>query len=167
MTNHPRHDFDVESIPFGDGRIKLERLVPPLNSKSRTIFVRASTALHAASDDAAKLVFVAAFAGELARDKEALGRLSEPAIQVHGLDPDAVQTAIVKGLKRTPRKKKREMQFTPLSEIDPTPVRWLWPDRVARKFVLFCGPPDVGKTCALLDIAARVSGGDPWPDGGG
>jgi putative DNA primase/helicase len=138
-----------------------------ISIKSRAVFARASAALYAASDDDAKIAFVAAAAGELAHDLEALGRLSESAINVHGLPPDAVQAAIVKGIKKSPRKRRREMQFTPLSEIDPTPVRWLWPDRVARKFVLFCGPPDVGKTCALLDVAARVSRGDPWPDGGG
>jgi hypothetical protein len=138
-----------------------------ISLRSRAAFARASAALHAASDDAARLAFVASFAVELAHDLDALARLSESAINVHGLDPDAVQAAIVKGIKRSPRKRRREMQFTPLSEIDPTPVRWLWPDRVARKFVLFCGPPDVGKTCALLDVAARVSRGDPWPDGSG
>jgi hypothetical protein len=137
-----------------------------ISIKSRAAFLRACTALHAASDDAAKLMFITAFAGELAHDLEAIDRLTETAL-AHGLDPDAVQGAVVKGMKKSPRKRRREMQFTPLSEIDPTPVRWLWPDRVARKFVLFCGPPDVGKTCALLDIAARVSRGDPWPDGSG
>jgi hypothetical protein len=143
-----------------------ETVVPLLKSSARAIFTRAAMALNAVSDDATKLTFVTAAATELAHDLDAIDRLTETAL-AHGLDPDTVQAAIVKGIKKSPRKKRREMQFTPLSEIDPTPVRWLWPDRVARKFVLFCGPPDVGKTCALLDIAARVSRGDPWPDGSG
>jgi DNA polymerase III delta prime subunit len=123
-------------------------------------------ALNAVSDDATKMTFVTAAAAELAHDLDAIDRLTETAL-AHGLDPDAVQAAIVKGMKKSPRKKRRSMEFKPLSEIDPTPVRWLWPERVARKFVLFCGPPDVGKTTAAIDVAARVTRGDPWPDGSG
>jgi putative DNA primase/helicase len=138
-----------------------------ISIKSRAVFARASAALYAASDDDAKIAFVASAAGELAHDLEALGRLSESAINVHGLAPDAVQAAIVKGIKRAPRKKKRGMRFVPLSDVRPEPVRWLWPDRVARKFVLFTGPPDCGKTTCAIDVAARVTTGSEWPDGSG
>src|SRR5262249_15996186 len=54
-----------------------------------------------------------------------------------------------------------------LSDVKPEPVRWLWPDRIARKVVLFTGLPDCGKTTAAIDIAARITTGREWPDGSG
>jgi putative DNA primase/helicase len=66
--------------------------------------------------------------------------------------------------KREPR---RGAKFTALADVRPQPVRWLWPDRIACKLVLFTGLPDCGKTTAAIDIAARVTMGKVWPDGSG
>ena len=52
-----------------------------------------------------------------------------------------------------------------LADIIPTPLEWLWPNRIPLgKVTLLVGDPDVGKSLLALDIAARVSAGIPWPD---
>jgi DNA polymerase III delta prime subunit len=61
----------------------------------------------------------------------------------------------------------RRLEMDRLSAVESIPVEWLWPDRIPRKFVLFTGPPDVGKTLAAIDIAARVTNAGNWPDGSG
>jgi hypothetical protein len=54
-----------------------------------------------------------------------------------------------------------------VSEVDPTPVEWLWVGRLARgKVTLNGGDPGLGKTQVGLDILARISVGSEWPDGG-
>jgi hypothetical protein len=63
--------------------------------------------------------------------------------------------------------RRRNMKLGRLSDVMPQPVQWLWPDRIARKVVLFTGLPDCGKTTAAIDIAARVTRGSAWPDGSG
>lgn len=51
-----------------------------------------------------------------------------------------------------------------LSDVDPEPIRWLWPGRFALgKLSLIAGQPGLGKSFLTLDIAARVSRGDHWP----
>lgn len=53
---------------------------------------------------------------------------------------------------------------TCLANVEPTTVRWLWPGRFAcGKLSLLAGQPGLGKSFLTLDIAARVSRGDPWP----
>jgi AAA domain len=62
---------------------------------------------------------------------------------------------------------RRGAKFIALADVRPQPVRWLWPDRIACKLVLFTGLPDCGKTTAAIDIASRVTMGEVWPDGSG
>jgi hypothetical protein len=51
-----------------------------------------------------------------------------------------------------------------ISSVQMKPVNWLWPDRIARgKLSMLAGHPDLGKSLLTLDLAARVSRGDPWP----
>jgi hypothetical protein len=53
-----------------------------------------------------------------------------------------------------------------LSEVEPEPITWLWPNRIARgKVTLLDGDPGLGKSALTIDFAARVSRGQPWPDG--
>lgn len=53
-----------------------------------------------------------------------------------------------------------------LSDVEPVPVQWLWFNRFAQgKLCLLVGNPGVGKSFASLDMAARISTGDYWPDG--
>lgn len=52
-----------------------------------------------------------------------------------------------------------------MSDVEPRPVEWLWPDRIAvGKMSVLAGDPGLGKSFVSLDIAARVSTGDVWPD---
>lgn len=54
-----------------------------------------------------------------------------------------------------------------LADVTPEAVSWLWPGRFPRgKLSLLIGDPGEGKSCVMLDMAARVSGGLAWPDGG-
>jgi AAA domain len=54
-----------------------------------------------------------------------------------------------------------------IREIVPEPVNWLWPNRLAAgKVALLFGEPGIGKSQISLDIAARISTGGEWPDGG-
>jgi len=53
-----------------------------------------------------------------------------------------------------------------LADVEPEPVRWLWPQRVALgKLTVLVGDPGLGKSFITLDLAARVSRGMAWPDG--
>jgi hypothetical protein len=125
---------------------------------------------------------------------DAVGRASKLAIEGHGLDPDKVQEALARGVEdareamraggngvlreppgsvgevgaktRAPGGR-RHLVFGRLADVKAEPVRWLWPNRIARKFVLFTGPPDVGKTLTAIDVMARVTRGAEWPDGSG
>src|ERR1700686_2243139 len=53
------------------------------------------------------------------------------------------------------------------SEIKPETLNWLWPGRIPLgKLTLLVGDPGLGKSLATIDVAARVSRGVPFPDGG-
>ncbi len=55
--------------------------------------------------------------------------------------------------------------LTSLADVKPEPVKWLWPSRFAiGKLTLLAGDPGLGKSFITLDMAARVSKGDGWPD---
>ncbi|KQT05870.1 hypothetical protein ASG57_10785 [Bradyrhizobium sp. Leaf396] len=54
------------------------------------------------------------------------------------------------------------------SEVEPEPINWLWPNRVARgKLNFLAGPPDQGKSQITIDLIARVTTGVAWPDKSG
>ena len=56
---------------------------------------------------------------------------------------------------------------TDLNTVVAKPVDWLWPRWIPlRKVTNMQGDPGAGKSTTALDIAARVSWGGPWPDGG-
>lgn len=53
-----------------------------------------------------------------------------------------------------------------LGDVQPAPVEWLWPSRLARgKLTILAGHPGLGKSYVACDIAARTSVGGTWPDG--
>ncbi|MEQ1672026.1 MAG: AAA family ATPase, partial [Hyphomicrobium sp.] len=53
-----------------------------------------------------------------------------------------------------------------LADIEPLPVNWLWPMRMALgKLNLIAGHPGRGKSTLSLHMAALVSTGGEWPDG--
>ena len=52
------------------------------------------------------------------------------------------------------------------SDVTLRAVPWVWEGRVPRgALTLFTGDPDVNKTTLLLDLAARITKGSPFPDG--
>jgi 5S rRNA maturation endonuclease (ribonuclease M5) len=52
------------------------------------------------------------------------------------------------------------------SDIKPEALRWLWPNRIPRgQLILLVGDPGLGKSLLTLDIASRVTRGQPFPDG--
>lgn len=56
--------------------------------------------------------------------------------------------------------------ITTLSNVKPVRMEWLWHGRIPLgKLTIIEGPPGVGKSSVMLDIAARVSRGTPMPDG--
>ena len=60
----------------------------------------------------------------------------------------------------------QDQQGILLSEVVPERVRWLWDGRIALgKLNLVDGDPGTGKSAMTTDLAARVTVGEPWPDG--
>jgi len=58
----------------------------------------------------------------------------------------------------------RELVGVLASEIKPEPVRWLWTNRIPlSKVTVLDGDPGLGKSLLGLEIAARVSRGEPLP----
>ena len=54
-----------------------------------------------------------------------------------------------------------------LADVQPEALTWLWPGRLAAgKLALLVGDPGLGKSWISLDVAARLSAGLAWPDGG-
>jgi putative DNA primase/helicase len=59
------------------------------------------------------------------------------------------------------------LQFDRLSDIEPEAITWIWPGRIARrKLTLFGGDPGKGKSQIGIDIGARITRADSWPDDG-
>lgn len=57
--------------------------------------------------------------------------------------------------------------LTRLADVKPERVQWLWPGRIpAGKLVTLDGDPGLGKSTLALEIAATVTTGGSWPDGG-
>jgi putative DNA primase/helicase len=51
------------------------------------------------------------------------------------------------------------------SSIEPELLLWLWENRIPLgKLTVFCGPPDTGKSTVAIDIAARGTCAESWPD---
>lgn len=52
-----------------------------------------------------------------------------------------------------------------LADVEPEPVRWLWPGRIPiGMLTLIAGDPGVGKSFLTCALAAAVSTGGGWPD---
>lgn len=59
-----------------------------------------------------------------------------------------------------------ELRVTPLLDVHPERVQWLWPGRIPLgKISVVDGDPGLGKTTLMLDLAARITSGRVLPDG--
>jgi putative DNA primase/helicase len=57
-----------------------------------------------------------------------------------------------------------EVVIVRASEVEPRPIRWLWPGYIPLgKVTLLAGRPKTAKSAMLCDLAARVSKGSPMP----
>ncbi len=55
---------------------------------------------------------------------------------------------------------------TPLSDLKSQPLHWLWPGHILRcNLTILEGDPGLGKSLFTLDLASRVTTGQPMPDG--
>jgi archaellum biogenesis ATPase FlaH len=55
-----------------------------------------------------------------------------------------------------------------MDTVEGESLSWLWPGRIAvGTLCVIAGDPGLGKSLITLDIAARVSAGQQWPDGTG
>lgn len=62
--------------------------------------------------------------------------------------------------------KERGLVVVRLSTVKPEQLEWLWRGRFPLgKLSLIAGNPGLGKSWVSLDVAARVTRGDAWPDG--
>lgn len=53
-----------------------------------------------------------------------------------------------------------------LADVEAKPVEWLWPRRLPKGCItLLDGDPGLGKSYIALDIAARLTNGQPMPEG--
>jgi putative DNA primase/helicase len=52
-----------------------------------------------------------------------------------------------------------------LANVEPTSLDWLWPGRIPLGHItMLASDPGLGKSLLTLDLAARISRGQPWPD---
>ncbi|HBR26154.1 MAG TPA: hypothetical protein DD732_03805, partial [Rhizobiales bacterium] len=69
---------------------------------------------------------------------EQVARTTKPNGRANGKDPPPAEIALVS-----------------MAEIEPRPIDWLWPGRLAkRKLTLITGEPDLGKSQIGLDAIA-------------
>src|SRR5207244_4858991 len=71
------------------------------------------------------------------------------------------------GVPLMPSSESRELiAFIPLSQIQPRPITWLWPERLPLgKLAILDGDPGIGKPRVTLDLCARLTGRTPLPEG--
>lgn len=69
-------------------------------------------------------------------------------------------------MQNKPAKPQREVMLINGCDLNPEPVRWLWPGWLALgKLHILAGGPGQGKTTIALAMAATVTIGGRWPDG--
>jgi putative DNA primase/helicase len=92
-------------------------------------------------------------------------------------DAGATRDALVALVKATPLHVPAEaptdmtaadtLDLVTLADVTPEDISWIWPGRLARgKYTLLAGDPGLGKSTVQLAIAAHLSRGSAWPDGG-
>jgi hypothetical protein len=77
------------------------------------------------------------------------------------------RTAQTWGKTKAEEKSQHRAVVRTLSTIEPERITWLWRGRLAcGKLTLIAGDPGLGKSSVTQDIAAHISTGTLWPDGG-
>jgi putative DNA primase/helicase len=66
-----------------------------------------------------------------------------------------------------PDKPRQGLNATCAADLEPENIEWIWPQRLARgKLSILAGDPGQGKSQISLHLAAVISKGVKWPDGG-
>lgn len=103
--------------------------------------------------------------------KGTYSRFGAYAVWEHGGDWKAAIKALKKDAAREkakPSLPKGTSLVVRLDQIDPKSIDWLWPNRIPKGFItILFGTTGVGKSFITLDIAARLTRGDCWPDSQG
>ncbi|MQA06009.1 MAG: AAA family ATPase [Streptosporangiales bacterium] len=61
---------------------------------------------------------------------------------------------------------RRQPKIVRMSDVQRESIRWIWNGYLARgKLHTLEGDPGIGKSTVLIDWAARITTGKPWPDG--
>lgn len=67
--------------------------------------------------------------------------------------------------RRTTSNRKSKAVLVRMSDIEPQPIRWVWPGRIpAGMLTMLAGDPGLGKSYLTTAIASIVSRGKGWPD---
>lgn len=78
--------------------------------------------------------------------------------------PVQVEMALARARSTPAAAKTRPYNATTLDSVREQPVAWLWPGRLpVGKLVVLDGDPGVGKSTLMLDVAARLTTGQPMP----
>lgn len=101
------------------------------------------------------------------RGLQAAGAELQRAAGEPGADPDALAERFGANLAAVKTGPQADRLVTVnAATIEPEAVTWLWPNRYpAGKLTILAGDPGLGKSRAGYDAAARVTTGEPWPDG--
>ena len=83
-----------------------------------------------------------------------------------GHSPDDLRNLIERAPEWTEKRTQAGDVGILLSEVSPESVEWIWRHYVPRgKVVVLDGDPDTNKTTIACDLIARVTSGEPMPDG--
>ena len=118
----------------------------------------------------------AGFYAEIVREKAVRRRLGEAGTRIVQLAGDAgtpledvldrVRGTADAAVRHGARSDDHAAVLVPIDSVQSERLQWLWEGRLPRgKLVTLDGDPSVGKSTLAVDIAARISRGEPWPDG--
>ena len=150
----------------------------PLASKQVFIFPDHDTAGHKYARDVARLARAAGAASVRIVELPNLAPGGDVANHIDsrhadGLDDAAIRDELETRIAAAPaaepvepdKRGNNDAVTVRVADVQPEPVRWLWPDRIALgKLTLLAGDPGLGKSFCTLDIAARLTTGCGWPD---
>lgn len=81
------------------------------------------------------------------------------------LEPDEVDR-IAESVYMRARGPKRKIATTNLADVQPEQIDWVWHGYLARgHMTVIDGAPGLGKSLLAYDLIARMTTGQPWPDG--
>ena len=115
---------------------------------------------------AASVCVVEAAVGKDAADHIAAGKTLAEFVDVGGADAGEPGDEQASARTQHPSSPSPRLKLTPMADVVPVPVEWLWEGRIPRgKLAVVAGDPGLGKSYLTLKMAAIISAGGEWPDG--